>query len=337
MNAERPLRPEQFRAGGAASCVEPAAHGTGAAERVYAEEDIAGQLGAMGIREGDTVLARGSMRSIGNISGPGRPREKVVRTLLSVLGAEGTLVGLSFTRTFLFPRMHRDYVFDRHSPPTTGGLVNAMVEWPGSVRSRHPANSFVAIGRNAAFMVCGHDERAGCFSPIERLLELDGKTLAIGVPRESPGFSTVHLAQLHLGLSTRSIIANRLGVLFVRRDGSIGVFRKRDVPGCSKGFHKLYALYAREGKLITGRVGDARAIAIRARDAYQIERTALSRNPKFALCDDPGCFFCRGGLYYNLRDWPGYYFCQLPSRLAVRGWRRLARQLRPTGGVRRGA
>jgi aminoglycoside N3'-acetyltransferase len=292
----------------------------------YTTEDIAEQLRALGIHEGDTVLARGSVRSIGTIFGPGRPREKVIRALLSALGAEGTLVGLAFTRTFLFPRKHREYVFDRHTPPTTGGFASAMVEWPGSVRSGHPSNSFVAIGRNAELILNGHDERAGCFSPIERLLELDGKMLAMGIPPENPGFSTVHLAQFHLGLSTRSIMANRLGVHFVRPDGSVGVFRKRDVPGCSRGFHKFYAHYVRQGKLEIGRVGDAYSLAIKAADAYRIERALLSRNPRFALCDNPGCVFCRGSLYYNLGDWPVYYLWRVPSILLAYGLQKPAKQ-----------
>jgi aminoglycoside N3'-acetyltransferase len=282
---------------------------------------LALDLRVMGIEAGDTVLARGSLRSLGRLSGPGKPAEQVIGALLSVLGPEGTLVGLAFTKTLLFPGRHPEHVFDRGTPPTTGALARAMLAWPGARRSRHPSSSFVAIGRNAELLLSGHDEHAACFSPVERLLELDGKMLNIGVPPDSPGFSTVHVAQLRLGLSTRSILAGRTGVLYRRADGSIGTFWKQDVPGCSRGFYRFYAHYIREEKLTVGHIGQGYALAIRAADAYRIETGLLSRNPRFALCDDPACLFCRGALYYNRRDWLRYYLWQRPMML-LRGNRR---------------
>jgi hypothetical protein len=75
-----------------------------------------------------------------------------------------------------------------------------------------------------------------------------------------------------------------------------------------------------------GRVGDAYSLAIKAADAYRIERALLSRNPRFALCDNPGCVFCRGSLYYNLGDWPVYYLWRVPSILLAYGLQKPAKQ-----------
>jgi aminoglycoside N3'-acetyltransferase len=276
----------------------------------HTREDLVRGLEALGLVRGDVVLVRAALRKIGPVQG--RVADLFLRALFDVVGEEGTILGLSFTKTFLFPARHTEYVFDGTQPPVTGGLAAALLGWPGAVRSRHPTNSFAAVGRRAAEILSGHDAGAPCFRPMEEIVRSGGKMILVGCLDESPGFSTVHLVQDHLGLSRRSLLGRVSGVLY--RDGDeVRVYRKRDVPGCSMGFGTFYEHYERAGKLRRANVGDADSMGIVARDAYEIEYPLVRDDPRFPLCRNPGCESCRGTLLYNLREAPFFW--------ARHGWR----------------
>jgi aminoglycoside 3-N-acetyltransferase len=259
---------------------------------------------ALGIARGDAVLVRANVGAIGRVKGG--LGESVVGALRDAVGESGTIVSLAFTRTFPLFRVDRTYVFDETTPTTSGALPNLLLETPGRLRSRHPTNSFVAIGARAEEILAGHDERSSSFQPMERLVALGAKQLVIGCVDESPGFTTVHWAQHRLGLSTRSVLRNRVGVYY-RRDGEVRLFRRPDIGGCSLGFHKLYPGYARAGLLRQGLVGRASSICIDAAPAYALEEARLRRDPRAVLCDRPLCTFCRGTWLFNKRDMVAFY------------------------------
>jgi aminoglycoside N3'-acetyltransferase len=281
----------------------------------YKIEELTKQLRLLGLSEGDRVLIRASLKKIGEIEGNGNTPNKVIEAFLSAVGESGTIIALSFTKTFIFPKRHTDYVYSSSTPAITGGLANAMIKWPGAVRSKHPSNSFVAIGRDAKYILSEHDENATCFSPIAKLLELNGKMVLVGCVKDSPGYSTVHFAQNRLNLSTKTILKNVYGVYYRKENGAMALFKKTDIPGCSEGFSKFYSHYVKEGYLKTGFVGDAYSALINVTDAYNIEYDLLKKNPKIALCDNQNCIFCRAGVYYNKIDWTGFYLRMFPILL----------------------
>lgn len=266
-------------------------------------ELLAGLRG-LGLGSGDAVLVRADVGAVGRVKGG--VGEALIGALRDTVGPEGTLLALSFTQNFPLPRLDRGYVFDRDTPPTTGALARLFLEQADAVRSRHPTNSFVAIGRHAAELMAGHDETASCFEPIGKLLERRGKQLLIGCVDSSPGFTTVHWAQHVLGLSRRSVLAGLFGVYY-KKDGEVRLFKRRDFGGCSRGFAKLYPEYERAGVLRSGDVGRARSMLIDANEAYRIEHARIATDPRSVLCDDPLCAFCRGSWWYNKRDMPLFY------------------------------
>ena len=273
--------------------------------------NIAEDLRRLGLFRGDLVLVRVALKSIGFEDG--NPAIGLIQTLVEVIGNEGTIVGLAHNDEKWFPYFHKDHVVNLKTAPNTGGFVKAMVTWPGSLRSRHPTNSFVAIGKLAGEIVDGHDENAYCFAPMEKLVEFGGKMILIGCIKNSPGFSTVHLAQEKLGLAKRSLLSGVQGTYF-EKNGKIVLFRKKDVPGCSMGFQRFYSDYLAEGQLRAGFVGKASSILIGAKQAFEIELKILNDNPKYALCDNPRCFVCRGTRLYNLADMLGFYLVQAPKK-----------------------
>lgn len=281
----------------------------------YNEKKLVYAFYSLGIRKGDTVLIRVALNKIGLQPDVGSKADFLIRALLKTVGSKGTIVGLAFTKAFIFPNKNKDYIFNKTKEPITGGFASAMVKWPGAVRSLHPTNSFVAIGYSAHTLLDDHDESKTCFYPIHKLMELNGKMLLIGCVHDSPGFSTVHIAQDKLKLSTKTIYKNKLKVFYKNKDGNIRLFKKRDCPGCSNGFYKFYSHYIFHEKLVTGFCGDAFSICINAKDAFEIEYQLLKNNWKFYLCDNPKCEFCRGGLYYNMKDWPLYYLRNIGSMI----------------------
>lgn len=270
----------------------------------YTVEDLASDLCNLDLRSGDIVLVRAALRKLGDVEG--NRAEVLIRALLEVVGVEGAILGLAFTTFVQFPERHPKYVVDSSTPLYSGGFAAALTAWPGAIRSSHPTNSWVGIGQAAEEILREHDEGKACFYPIKTLMDMSGKLALIGCVSDSPGFSTVHYAQLELGLSRKSIKSGKEGVYF-RKNGQVRLFTRDDVPGCSRGFHRFYGDYVKRGILKTAFVGDAFSICADADRAYKIEYDILSKNPKYALCDDPLCSTCRASWFYNLGDMLPYY------------------------------
>lgn len=270
----------------------------------YGITDIEEGLLSLGLKSGDLVLARCGLLAMGQVEGS---RTDVFLTaLLNVIGPSGTLVGLAFNNCLSLPWSAPKECVTAETVPYTGGFVQRMLNTEGAIRSRHPSNSFVAIGPKAAALLDGHDETAPSFAPMEKFIEWNGKMILVGCVEASPGFSTTHWAQERLGLSYGNIFA-RLETANFESNGETKTFRRKDLPGCSKGFGKFYSHYIQHEKLSIAYVGDALSYAIDAKAAFDIDYNLLKGNPTYALCDDPKCRHCRGSLTYNAKDMPMYY------------------------------
>ena len=135
-------------------------------------------LRELGLRSGDTVLVHSSLRSLGPV--PGGP-ETVIRSLLDVLGPDGTL---------LFPALSYRTVtaenpcFDQlKTPCCVGGLPEYFRTRPGTLRSIHPTHSMSGIGRHAAELFREHHRdttSCGPHSPFRRLREVGDWILFLG-------------------------------------------------------------------------------------------------------------------------------------------------------------
>lgn len=286
-------------------------------------------LRALGIREGDHVVLRVSLRSLGIL----RPAETLVRAVLDVVGPSGSLYALAFTRAFPLPLRGPalDYVFDASTPSETGGLTNFLLTFPGAVRSRHPTNSFVGVGNFARTILEDHGPDSPMFDPVRRLAEHDrGKMLLVGRLFESPGFSTVHVAQHLLGFGNRTV--GRYGVRYRLPDGSVGVYIRNDAAGCSRGFHRFYPAYRAAGAVTEGRVAAADCMLGVLSKTLSVDMQVLRQDPTFFFCDDLGCESCRRNwVFYQEAAWR--YWPARGLRAARAVWRRVLDRL--PSGVRR--
>ncbi|MGI9204731.1 MAG: aminoglycoside N(3)-acetyltransferase, partial [Woeseiaceae bacterium] len=153
-------------------------------------------LSHLGVRPGMTVMVHSSLGKIGwTVGGP----ISVIRAFLDVLGPDGTLVMPAETPYIADPSSWNDSrvkeewhdtirehlpVFDPATTPTTmGAIPNAFRTYPGTKRSNHPLVSVCANGRFAEEITAEHSLAfcEGRGTPFEKLYDLDGQTLLIGV------------------------------------------------------------------------------------------------------------------------------------------------------------
>jgi aminoglycoside N3'-acetyltransferase len=136
---------------------------------------------------------------------------------------------------------------------------------------------------------------------VKRLAELDGKMLLLGCNNESPGFSTVHVAQFELGLTQRHWV-HYFQRAWIPREGRLVPWRPREEPGCSLSFDKFYPAYIRDRNFRTGEVGQAFSLLIpSARRALQTELAILRQHPTFVDCGRRDCLTCGFRGYQPMR------------------------------------
>jgi aminoglycoside 3-N-acetyltransferase len=180
--------------------------------RITARTGLADDIRRIGVRPGDTVLLHSSLRAIGWVTGGART---VVRSVLDVLGLDGTLVVPTQTADNRDPANWDDPpvpasywaeiraqlpAFDPVRSPShrMGAIAESVRTWPGAIRSTHPQTSFAGIGPRAAGLLTGHEleSQLGESSPLARLEDVNAKILLLGV-----GFdrcTAFHLAEYRL-------------------------------------------------------------------------------------------------------------------------------------------
>lgn len=159
-------------------------------------ESLTRELRELGLKAGMTVMVHSSLGQVGwTVGGP----VTVVRALLGAVGEGGTVVMPAETPYIsdpdgwddprVKPEWHhtiREHlpVFDALTAPTTmGAIAEAFRTFPGTRRSAHPLVSVCANGHFAEQIVAEHalEFCEGRGTPFEKLYDLDGWTLLLGV------------------------------------------------------------------------------------------------------------------------------------------------------------
>jgi aminoglycoside 3-N-acetyltransferase len=147
-----------------------------------ARRRISEDLVGCGVIRGGTLLVHSSLSALRHGSGADVPggAETVIRGLLEVLGAEGTLLmpALSYATVNLDAP-----VFDARTTPGNVGIIPETFRLcEGTLRSTHPSHSVCAIGPRAEELLSDHemDETpCGTHSPFQRLRQ-GGQLLFLG-------------------------------------------------------------------------------------------------------------------------------------------------------------
>lgn len=256
---------------------------------------IADGLSRLGLTDRSSVVVHASLRSFGYVHGGA---STVVEALTATCGTVVMMAGSSDLTSVSAPpglvRPHNAFDnadswedFDRMVEAATpyrpdlpvsrwlGRIAEALRQTPGAARGPHPLYSFVAVGDHAADVIGA--ERLDCqLGPLERLAQLDGDVLLLGVDHSSN--TTIHLAEQHVGRG-----------YFYRyaRDRSGLWIEVPNVSGESHRFDEIEPLL--RPATIETMIGACRARRIPIADLLAIAERLLRADPAALLCDDADC------------------------------------------------
>jgi aminoglycoside N3'-acetyltransferase len=190
----------------------------------------------------------------------------LIAALQAALGPEGTLVMPSMTDDDEHP-------FDaRRTPcPGMGVVANTFWQQPGVLRSDSP-HAFAASGPRAIAITAPHpaDVPHGLDSPVGRVYERDGQVLLLGVGHDAN--TTIHLSEYLAGVRYR-----RKKHLMVLQDGEITRLEYGEIDHCCQNFNLVDGWLDARGLQRRGRVGQAEARLICARDIVETVVERLRR------------------------------------------------------------
>lgn len=241
-------------------------------------------LKTMGIEEGEHLSLGLSFISIGPIEGG---PETFVNSIMEAVGPNGTIMLASFS---IPSHVKRGYVFNCRTTPAYTGLIPEIVrKRRDSVRSKHPSNSVVAIGRLAEYLTKGHIHEDSEYEPYSRLARAGGKVLIIGIGDRLVGLR--HQAQYQAGLLDK--VQGNQKIKFLDDDGRIKIFIRRNWGGCVKKLNTLLPMLIKKGLVKEGQIGNAKSFLVPARETLDEMTKILKENPEINLCDEITCLWCR--------------------------------------------
>ncbi len=233
-------------------------------------DEIARQLGALGVTPGGVLLVHTSFRQVRPIaSGP----SGLIEALRMALGPEGTLVMPTMT--------DGESVFDPRSTPTVDMGITAETFWrqEGVVRSTHPGGSFAAAGPLAE-RICAPQPLTpphGVDSPPGRVRDLDGQVLLLGVAHSE-------CTMLHVAEDIAKVPYRVEHPCVVEVDGVATRVMIAETDHCCRGFVRMDEWLRERGLQREGRVGHAAAKLARARDIIDVAVEHLTEDPLVFLC-----------------------------------------------------
>lgn len=150
----------------------------------YDPGDLTAALHRVGVRAGDTLLVHSGFRRTTGFTGT--PHD-VLGCLLAATGPEGNLLMMSMPyRGSSYEHLRADPLFDVRRTVSEMGIVSEVFRRrPGVLRSLHPTHPVLAHGKDAAWLVGGHERSevpCGRGTPFGKLRELAGKVLFLDVP-----------------------------------------------------------------------------------------------------------------------------------------------------------
>ncbi len=272
------------------------------------KEDLVHDLRALGVRPGDLLNAKVSLKSIGHVEGGA---DTLLEALLEAVGPAGTIVTDSFVTVYPLPLSKKNVQqpSDRSTPSYAGALANALIRHPRAFRSTHPVQKFAAVGARAEELMAAHTPSSYAYDVLRVMAEQGGRNLKIGSEEKTVGVGTTHVA---IGLLRLRQKRFRAGRTYMEKGRAV-LFERDWAGACARGFVNFLAYYGPTGAILSeGHVGRAEAKITDMKKTLEVELELLRRNPSLLMCSDPACVDCRlswqfstgsliGVVFHNLR------------------------------------
>ncbi|WP_102693510.1 aminoglycoside N(3)-acetyltransferase [Rummeliibacillus pycnus] len=178
-------------------------------DEFQSKETLIRQLHLLGIQEGDSIIVHSSLSQMGWIAGA---EQAVVEALMHVITPNGTIVmpaqstGNSEPSYWSLPPVPeawqqpvRDSIpaYNPHLTPLRGmgKIAECFLRHSDTIRSAHPAHSFMAWGKNAKNWMSHHplENSFGLESPLGKMYQTSVKIMLIGVNYDS--CTALHLSE----------------------------------------------------------------------------------------------------------------------------------------------
>lgn len=235
----------------------------------YDAEQLKARLRAMGVAPSDTLLVH--LNSPPDSGFAGTPAD-MVAALVDLVAEQGNLLMVSLPfRGSAYDHLAAGRTFNVRKTISMMGLATEIFRRrAGTVRSLHPTHPVLAAGRDAAWLVAGHEEclfPCGPGSPFDKLRTLRGKILFLDVGFEAVTFFH-YVEDLLKDRLPFPIYDERLfEAPVVDGAGATRVVRtyafNKHVP---RRADMVYAELARHAKVRKGRVGHSRLLLVSAED-----------------------------------------------------------------------
>ncbi|HKJ03390.1 MAG TPA: AAC(3) family N-acetyltransferase [Longimicrobiales bacterium] len=235
----------------------------------YDAERLKKSLSELGIRETDTVLVHANFEPDSGFQGT--PLD-LVDALAELVGNKGNLLMVSIPfRGSAYEYLEKDKVFNARKTMSMMGLVTEMFRRrPGTLRSLHPTHPVLAFGKDAEWLVAGHEDclyACGAGSPFDKFRSLHGKILFFDV-----GFGAItffhHVEDLLKDRVPFEIYhERRFSVKAIDADGQERVIESYVFnPALTRDAGKLETEMLRQGKIRKARIGNSRCLLVTADD-----------------------------------------------------------------------
>jgi aminoglycoside 3-N-acetyltransferase len=270
---------------------------------MHTELSLLRDLTGLGIPRGGILVVHSGYRALGAVDG-GPPT--VVAALVAAVGPAGTVLVPTFTNDLVDPYTWpvppppaererllaemRDYDAATSEPHKMGAIARAVWKTPGAKRSLHPVTSWAALGPAADELLDAHslDDPEGVDSPLGRAWRRDARVLLLGTDHDTN--TSIHLAESVLDMPHLRELPDRYPA---RDEAGNRIWRPiGKTTKCSDGFTALGPHLEQDGAVRHGRLGNAIAMLMRARDVVRVAAEVLVAQPTALLCEDPECVHC---------------------------------------------
>jgi aminoglycoside 3-N-acetyltransferase len=251
------------------------------AQPVIDAAGLATDLRRLGLPSGSTVLVHASLSRLGHVL---HGAEAAIDALLEVVRPGGTLLFPTLTGSEADGPSAPPSIDIRVTPCWTGRIPETARRRADAQRSLHPTHSIAALGSQAERYVTGHERSATpCDeqSPYFHLIDDQGFILLLGATHESN--TTLHCLEELAGVPyhlqpelTACSVVDAAGRQHIVRN-HLHLWRwERD-------FAKVDAPLRRAGALVSGKVGQADAHLIQARQLADVVLPTLRNDPLYLL------------------------------------------------------
>lgn len=232
-------------------------------------EDFRDSLRALGLRAGDVVMVHSSMKALKTERTP----EDVIRDILCVIGADGTLLVPALT--YASVNDAQPFFSARATEPCIGLIPRRFFHMDGVLRSLHPTHSVCAYGKDAEALTNRHmlDETPlGPNSPFRKLPDYSGKLLFIGDVLACCTF--MHGVEEIVGAP---YVLKKTRTHYIIEDQAGNRYEKElyahDFKGWGSEYQRIKDIL-RDPEIKTGKVGQADCFLI---DAAALEKRAIEK------------------------------------------------------------